>query len=158
MSPAMKRIWDNIEAIGAVVMALAAVIALVYAHVQITEGRDAELRSDARELWRESLRLAFEYPQLADPSLKLGDFNYEAKTVNGSAELFQKYEMYMDTILTASEEVLAVLPSAEWEKTVRNELKQHRDYLRSPHFQNSGFREQYTPKFRAYVDEVVKEP
>jgi hypothetical protein len=33
----MKRLWDNIEAIGAVVMALAAVIALVYAHVQITE-------------------------------------------------------------------------------------------------------------------------
>ena len=48
MSPAMKRLWDNIEAIGAVVMALAAVIALVYAHVQITEGRDAELRSRIR--------------------------------------------------------------------------------------------------------------
>jgi hypothetical protein len=33
----MKRLWDNIEAIGAVVMALAAVIALVYAHVHIDE-------------------------------------------------------------------------------------------------------------------------
>jgi hypothetical protein len=60
----MKRLWDNIEAIGAVVMALAAVIALVYAHVQITEGRDAERRSDARDLWRESVRVAFDYPHL----------------------------------------------------------------------------------------------
>jgi hypothetical protein len=60
----MKRLWDNIEAIGALVMALAAVIALVYAHVQINEGRDAERRTDARDLWRESLRLAFEYPHL----------------------------------------------------------------------------------------------
>jgi hypothetical protein len=64
----------------------------------------------------------------------------------------------MDTILTASEEVLDVLPTKEWDKTVRNELKQHRDYLRSRHFRTSGFREQYTPKFRAYVDGVVKEP
>jgi hypothetical protein len=139
-------------------MALAAVIALIYAHVQINEARDSERRTDARDLWRESVRVAFEYPQLADPSLNLGDFNNEAKTIDGSAELFQKYEMYMDTILTASEEVLDVLPTKEWEKTVRNELKQHRDYLRSPHFQNSGFREQYTPKFRAYIEEVVKQP
>lgn len=87
----MKRLWDNIEAIGAVVMALAAVVALVYAHVQITEGRDAERRSDARDLWRESVRVAFDYPHLADPSLKLADFDYDAKTINGSAELFQKY-------------------------------------------------------------------
>ncbi|MEZ0280930.1 hypothetical protein [Methyloceanibacter sp.] len=26
-----------------------------------------------------------------DPSLKLADFDYDAKTINGSAELFQKY-------------------------------------------------------------------
>ena len=132
----MKRLWDNIEAIGAVVMALAAVIALVYAHVQITEGRDAERRSDARDLWRESVRVAFDYSHLADPSLKLADFDYDAKTINGSAELFQKYEMYMDTILTASDDVLDVLPTREWEKTVRIEFKQHRDYLRSRHFQD----------------------
>lgn len=158
MTPAMRWIWKNIEPLGALLTALAAIVALAYAHVQITEGRDAERRAEARDLWRDSVQVAFEYPQLADPSLKLADFNYEAKTINGSAELFQKYEMYMDTILTASEEVLDVSPTKEWEKTVRNELKQHRDYLVSPHFQNSGFREQYTPKFRAYIDEVVKEP
>jgi hypothetical protein len=154
----MKRLWDNIEAIGAIVMALAAVIALVYAHVQITEGRNAERRANAHELWRESMRVAFDHPQFADPSLKLADFDYQAKTINGSAELFQKYEMYMDTILSASDDVLEVLPTKEWDKTLRLELRQHRDYLRSPHFQNSGYLEQYTPKFRAYLDDVLKAP
>ena len=153
----MKRLWDNIEAIGAIVMALAAIIALIYAHVQISEGRDAERRANAHELWRESMRAAFDHPQFSDPSLKLADFDYQAKT-NGSAELFQKYEMYMDTILSASEDVLEGLPTQEWNKTVRIELRQHRDYLRSPHFQNSGYLEQYTPKFRAYIEKVLNEP
>ena len=154
----MKRLWDNIEAIGAIVMALAAIIALIYAHVQISEGRDAERRANAHELWRESMRVAFDHPQFSDPSLKLADFDYQAKTINGSAELFQKYEMYMDTILSASEDVLEGLPTQEWNKTVRIELRQHRDYLRSPHFQNSGYLEQYTPKFRAYIEKVLNEP
>jgi hypothetical protein len=154
----MKRLWDNIEAIGAIVMALAAVIALVYAHVQITEGRNAERRANAHELWRESMHVAFDHPQFSNPSLKLADFDYEAKTINGSAELFQKYEMYVDTILSAGDDVLEVLPTKEWDKTLRIELKQHRDYLRSAHFQSSGYLEQYTPKFRAYLDDVLKEP
>jgi hypothetical protein len=33
-------------------MAIAAVGALVYAHLQIGEGRRAERRADANELWR----------------------------------------------------------------------------------------------------------
>ena len=54
----------------------------------------------------------------------------------------------MDTILNASEEILQVSPTKEWHVAVRIQLKPHRDYLLSPHFQKSGYLEQYTPKFR----------
>ena len=39
---------------------------------------------------------------------------------------------------------------------MRIQLKLHRDYLLSPHFQESGYLAQYTPKFRAYIQDVLK--
>ena len=153
----MSWLWENAVTLGTVVMALAAVAALVYAHLQISEGRRAEHRANANELWRETLRLGFDNPTLADPSLELATFDYEALTVDGSKETFQKYEMFVDTILNASEEILQVLPTREWHVAVRIQLRQHRDYLLSSHFRHSGYLEQYTPRFRAYMDDVLKD-
>ena len=151
----MLWLWDHAITIGTVVMAAAAVAALVYAHLSITENRAAERRANANELWREILRLAFENPKLSDPTLKLATFDYAAKTVDGSSELFQKYEMFVDTILNASEEILEVSPTKEWKASVRIQLSPHRHYLRSPHFLHSGYMDQYTTKFRTFVDEAL---
>jgi hypothetical protein len=101
----MAWLWDNAVTIGTLVMAAAAIAALIYAHLQISENRRAERRGNANELWR-YLRLAFENPKLSDPTLHLADFNYEALTIDGSPEMFQKYELFVDTILNASEEIL----------------------------------------------------
>src|SRR4029078_947262 len=84
----MQWLWDNAVTLANVVMALAAVAALIYAHLSITEARNAELRGNANELWRETLRLSFDNPKLSDPTLHLADFNYEALTIDGSKELF----------------------------------------------------------------------
>ncbi len=122
----MLWLWDNAVTLATVVMAVAAIAALVYAHLSISENRAAERRANANELWREILRLAFENPKLSDPTLKLATFDYAAKTVDGSPELFQKYEMFVDTILNASEEILDVSPSKEWKASVRIQLLPHR--------------------------------
>ena len=153
----MLWLWDNAITIGTVVMAIAAVAALVYAHLSITESRKAEHRANANELWREILRLAFDSPNLSDPSLNPGAFDYVALTINGSKELFQKYEMFVDTMLNASEEILEVSPTKEWKAAVQIQLHPHRDYLQSPHFVNSGYLEQYTAKFRSFVDEALSD-
>jgi hypothetical protein len=147
----MVWLWDNAVTIATLVMAAAAIVALIYAHLQIAENRRAERRANAYELWRETLRFAFDNPKLSDPTLKLAQFDYEDMTIDGSAEL------YVDTILNASEEVLVVLPTREWDAAVRFQLGSHRDYLLSPHFQNSGYLEQYTPEFRAFLDDALKE-
>jgi hypothetical protein len=153
----MKWLWKNAEQLGALLMSIAAVAALLYAHVQITEGRESERRANVHELWREILRLGFENPVLSDPSLKLGVFDYGAKTVEGSREMFQKYELFVDTVLNAGDEILEVQSTPQWKTTVRIELNQHREYLLSPHFQNSGFIKQYTPQFRAFIQDALKE-
>jgi hypothetical protein len=153
----MIWLWQNANTIATVAMGIAAVAALIYAHLQISDSRKGERRANANELWRETLRLAFDNPKLSDPSLALADFDYEAMTIDGSKETFQKYELFVDTVLNASEEILQVLPTPEWDATVRIQLRQHREYLLSPHFQNSGYLEQYTPHFRAFMHAVLKE-
>ena len=154
----MEWFWENAVTLGTLVMAIAAVVALIYAHRQIAEGRRAERRANANELWRETLRLAFDNPKLSDPALKLADFNYEDQTIDGSKETFQKYELFVDTVLNASEEILEVAPTKELDASVRLQLKAHRDYLLSPYLLKSGYLEQYTPKFRTFMQETLREP
>ena len=154
----MTWLWDNAVTLSTMVMAVAAIAALIYAHLQIAENKRAERRANANELWRETLRLAFDNPKLSDPTLKLAQFDYEDRTIDGSIEPFQKYELYVDTILNASEEILLVSPSKEWDIAVRIQLRPHRDYLLSSHFQNSGYLDQYTSTFRAFLQDVLNEP
>jgi hypothetical protein len=135
--------WDKVDTFANLVVAVAAVVALVYAHLQIVESQRAERESNANELWRQTLTLGVENPKLSDPSLKLADFDYERLTVDGSRELFQKYEIYVDTILNASDEILDIAPTIPWKTSLRLQLLPHRDYLLSPHFQKSGYLEQY---------------
>ena len=154
----MAWLWDNAVTLANVVMAAGAVVALIYAHLQIAENKRAERRANANELWRETLRLAFDNPKLSDPTLKLADFDYEERTIDGSIELFQKYELYVDTILNASEEILEVSPTKEWDAAVRIQLKPHRDYLQSAYFQSSGYLEQYGKHFRAFLHDALNDP
>jgi hypothetical protein len=154
----MAWLWDNAVTLANVVMAIAAIAALIYAHLEIAENKRAERRANANELWRETLRLAFDNPKLSDPTLKLADFDYDERTIDGSIELFQKYELYVDTILNASEEIMEVSPTREWDAAVRIQLKPHRDYLLSPYFQSSGYLKQYGPRFRAFLHGALNDP
>jgi len=50
-------LWDNAVTLATLVMAVTAIVALFYAHLQIAEGRKAQQQTNANELWRETLRL-----------------------------------------------------------------------------------------------------
>jgi hypothetical protein len=150
-------LWENAATIANVVMAVAAVMALLYAHLQIVESRRAEREANANELWRGTLTLGFENPKLSDPTLRLAEFDYEGLTIDGNRELFQQYEIYVDTLLNASDEILDISPTDAWKTSVRLQLQPHRDYLLSKHFRESGYLEQYRT-LRTFLDEVLKAP
>jgi hypothetical protein len=154
----MIWLWDNAITLGTLLMAAAAVAALIYAHLQIAENRRAESQTNANELWRETLRLGFDNPKFSDPTLRLAEFDYEDRTIDGSAELFQQYEIFVDTILNASDEILGVAPTKEWKASVRIQLRPHRSYLQSQHFLKSGYLDQYSAKLRAFLEELLQEP
>ena len=146
--------WDKTDTVANVIVAVAAIVALVYAHLQIVESRRAERESNANELWRQTLSLGVDNAKLSDPSLKLADFDYDNQTIDGSKELFQKYEIYVDTILHASDEILEISPTETWKTSLQIQLLPHRDYLLSPHYQKSGYLEQY-PTLRSFLNEIL---
>ncbi|MGH6865698.1 MAG: hypothetical protein ACREDO_05920 [Methyloceanibacter sp.] len=43
----MQWLWENAVTLGTVVMAIAAIAALIYAHLQISENKRAERRANA---------------------------------------------------------------------------------------------------------------
>jgi hypothetical protein len=53
-------LWDNAVTLATLVMAVTAIVALIYAHLQVAESRRAQQEANANELWRETLRLGFE--------------------------------------------------------------------------------------------------
>jgi hypothetical protein len=156
----MRRswLWDDADTLSAVATALAGLAALLYAHLQISENRRAGREANANELWRKTLRLGFDNPKLSDPSLKLADFDYQKLTIDGSRELFQKFEIYVDTLLNASDEVLETTPTTQWKTSMRIQLRPHRDYLLSSHFRNSDHLEQYGTPLRAFLNEILEKP
>src|SRR4029079_8587566 len=86
--------------------------------------------------------------------LKLAEFDYDKLTIDGSRELFQKYEIYVDTVLNASDEILEISPTEPWRTSLRIQLLPHRDYLLSPHFKQSGYLDQYGTKLRSFLGEI----
>jgi hypothetical protein len=156
VAKAVMRLLEKLDTASNALVAVAALLALAYAHVQISEARRAERQSEAHELWREVVRLGFDNPQLSDPTRKLAEFDHTNLTVNGNKDSYQKYELFVDTLLSASEGIMEVLPNPQWEATIRNELKQHRDFLLSEHFvKTSGFHEEFTPKFQEFVRDAL---
>ena len=147
----MIWLWDNAVTLANVVMAAAAIAALIYAHLQIAENRRAERRANANELWRETLRLAFDNPKLSDPTLKLAAVRLRGQDHRRQPRAVPEIRDVVDTILNASEEILDVSPTKEWKAAVRIQLLPHRHYLLSPHFLNSGYLDQYgqVPRLRA---------
>ena len=87
----MIWLWDNAVTLGTVVMAIAAVAALIYAHLQIADSRNAEHLANANELWRETLRLAFDNPKLSDPTLRLADFDYDNQQTWSAFDLDENF-------------------------------------------------------------------
>ena len=90
----MIWLWDNAMTLSTLVMAAAAIVALIYAHLQSPRTRR---RLAPMPMW--ALRLAFDNPKLSDPRLKLAQFDYEDHHRRQHRALFQKYELYVDTIL-----------------------------------------------------------
>jgi hypothetical protein len=108
---------EPLEAVGILLTALVAVIALVGVKLQIDENDRLQREQSARETYREFLKLGIERPNLANNDwCRIEDNN--ARTA---------YEHYVEYALYTAEQVLAV--DAAWQAPMVQALRPHSSYL-----------------------------
>ncbi len=119
------RIWAEqnasaLQAISAIVTALAALAALIGIKVQIDANVRQQQEQSARDIYREFLNLSISKPEFADP---------DYCSIKDSAQS-GAYENYVEYLLYTSDQLLAVSP--QWEATLMEHLSAHREYLCAP--------------------------
>src|ERR1700687_277440 len=148
--------WNVLTAVSTTVLAVTAIIGAYFAIRQIREANRRAREANAHALWSDYLKLAFEHPAFADPTKGLPGFDYENTTINGSKGLCQQYEWFTDFALHSSEEVWAINRDKEWwDRSVRDQIRLHRDYLKSEHYRGEGYLLQHSRDFQKVMLDVL---
>ena len=112
-------ILDTITAISTAATALVAIVALIIAKQQLDSGRKISDESDAQESFREYLRVAIKYPDLA--------------AGRPQAQEESRYRWFITYMLAALEKIqFSMEEDPEWQKTILETLSYHREYFRDP--------------------------
>jgi hypothetical protein len=118
------------EPVAAIVTCAAAVSALVYAHLQIVAGKQAELENAKLAKEMDALNAYERYHELmlAHPDLAM-NFDF----LNASEKEQNRYIVFVMSMMLTVERVLVLLPNDEnWEPALRDDLRMHKQFLCSP--------------------------
>jgi hypothetical protein len=113
----LARNLQYVQALTAILTAIAAVAALIGIKVQIDANNRQQQEQSAREIYREFLNLSISRPEFADP-----DYCAIAGGPNAGA-----YENYVEYMLYTADQLLSVSP--DWEATIAEHAASHRDFL-----------------------------
>jgi hypothetical protein len=115
--PFLVQHAQALQAGGALITALAAVLALIVVPWQIREADRLQQAQSARDIYRDFLNLTVQKPEVAATDLCVTD--------NPAARL--AYEAYVDHLLYTAEQVLAV--SNDWRSPMQAQVDRHRAYV-----------------------------
>ncbi len=123
--------WETLAAFATVCAAIIAVGALIGVAFQVHGGRITEREATAHNIWMDYLKLAFENPEFAAPSLS-------ALRVDGRLE---KYEWFVSVVLFGAEQILmSHARHRPWGRIIIDQMRYHIEYI-----QSRQFRELYYP-------------
>lgn len=113
----VKSNAEPLEAVGTLLTALVAVVALLGVKWQLDENDRLQREQGARETYREFLKLGMERPDLATGDIcRISDPDRQTA-----------YAHYVEYALYTAEQVLAADP--EWQEPMRQALEPHSNYL-----------------------------
>lgn len=94
--------------------------------------REREMAADraakAKGIWARQLTLALQHPELAEPMLG---------SLSSAAEV-ARYRLFVASLLTAADEILALQDTESWRATLVRHMAAHRSYLASQEFREAG--------------------
>lgn len=113
----LARNSEQLGGLGAIVTALAAIVAIIVIPLQIRSADVIQQDQTAREIYREFLNLTVQKPEVASA-------DYCA--IKDDAGL-AAYEAYVDYLLYTTEQMMALSP--DWQDTMASYLSGHMSYL-----------------------------
>ena len=116
-----------LSGVAGVATAAIAGVALFYAYRQLVATPKSQREANAREVWKDYIRICIEYPQFAGGGITRAN-------AKGDVE-FEQYEWFAAFMLDACESILLfVADEDEWLLSVDGQLGFHREYLCSSDF------------------------
>lgn len=114
------------------VVAIATVIALVFAAWQLRANAKSAGQSHAREAWMLYLQLGLQNPDLstvkfAMKSLKMGSVH---ELISGGVIGSERYLWFLSVMLEACESLIEYFPSDHWIETIKFNLSLHQEAIR----------------------------
>ncbi|MCE0493124.1 hypothetical protein [Vibrio salinus] len=128
-----------------IIMAVIAVIALVFTIIQLLSGRKESRRATAYAAYQEYLRLCFDNPMFAYG-------NQDEIVLNGKTD--KKYPWFVSQMLFAFEQILETDKSDnQWKMAIEAQLKQHDWYLKKS---TSASRDEWSKELSSIIQKVIK--
>jgi hypothetical protein len=142
--------WSGV---GAMATAVAAIIALLFAWQQISAARVAS----AQDIYKEFLVRSLEHKDFIYP---VGKVDTEDEKFDGKSDRFWHYEVYVDLMLTAFEQLYDLRPRpkeelARFERYIGGYLYSHEPYLMSDYFKEN-FVSEMSPQFWGFANEALR--
>ena len=95
--------------------------------------------------------VALANPQFANP--ELGKLDLRAKTFNGEAKQFERYEWYVARLVYALDAAMRVAPFQQWGQVARTQLASHKQYFASEYYARQDYLKHYSARMRKLIQQ-----
>jgi hypothetical protein len=93
--------------------------------------------------------VAMREPQFANP--ELGKLDLRAKTFDGEAKQFERYEWYVARLVYALDAAMRLSPLEQWGAVARTQLANHKHYFASDYYAKANYLKHYSARMRGLI-------
>jgi hypothetical protein len=93
--------------------------------------------------------VAMREPQFANP--ELGKLDLRAKTFDGEARQFERYEWYVARLVYALDAAMRLAPLEQWRAVARTQLANHQHYFASDYYARQNYLKHYSVRMRGLI-------
>ena len=108
----------------------------------------------AKALYLDHCDVALANPRFSNP--ELGKLDIEAKTFDGDAESFERYEWYVARLAYVLDECLKLAPKPHWYRTALTQLANHKAYFASDYYHRQEYLPHYSKRMRILIARTAR--
>ena len=90
-------------------------------------------------------------PQFANP--ELGKLDLRAKTFDGEAKQFERYEWYVARLVYVLDASMRLAPFQQWRQVALTQLANHRHYFASEYYAKQDYLKHYSTRMRKLIQQ-----